>query len=206
ARTIGVVSLVAALLGADLMCWLVYNVSLIRAAWWWIMRLRGLPIGTNGPALSWWGELLGTVFFFAGLGGLLLHATVEKEQQLRRAYGVLGSFWLVLGAVLLTFNIFGAQWAANYGVTGAGCVFLALLFLLAFVRNETDQEWHTLALNAVGIVGGVLAAGLALGAIVCLVLDLTHPGRNASTGFLLPDGVFLGLLSLAYLWAFVSVR
>jgi ABC-type transport system involved in multi-copper enzyme maturation permease subunit len=193
ARSIGIISLVAVLFGADLMCWLVYNVSLLRAAWWGILRMRGLPVGPTGPALSWFGALFGTVFFFAGLGGLLLHATIERDQQLRRAYGVLGSLWLVLGAVLIIFNIFGAGWAANYFVPGVVCGLLALLFFLAFLRHETEAEWHNLAVNVIAIVGGVLAVGAFL-------------GSNIRAAFLLPDGLLLALLGLAYLWASLAVR
>jgi ABC-2 type transport system permease protein len=192
-RTIGIISLAAVLIGGDLMCWLVYKVSLLRALYWWLMRLRNLPVGPGGPALTSLGAALGTLAFFGGLGGLLLHATVERDQQLRRAYGLLGCLWLVLGAVLVLCNIFGLGWAANYFVTGIGCGLLALLFLLAFLRHETEAEWHDLALNGIGVVGAALAVGAFF-------------GSNIRTAFVMPEGVLLALLGLTYLWAYVAVR
>jgi ABC-2 type transport system permease protein len=192
-RTIGIISLAAVLIGADLMCWLVYKVSLLRALYWWVMSLRKLPVGPGGPALTSLGAALGTLAFFGGLGGLLLHATVERDLQLRRAYGLLGCLWLVLGAVLVLCSIFGVSWAANYFVTGVGCGLLALLFLLAFLRHETEAEWHDLALNGIGVVGAVLAVGAFL-------------GSNLRLAFIMPEGVLLALLGLAYLWAYVAVR
>jgi ABC-2 type transport system permease protein len=194
ARTIGLCSLVVALVGADLLCWSVFHVSLIRWLFWHWLNLRHIAVDqTRGPLLGFWGTALATIFFVFGLGGMLFHATMETEQQLRRLYAVLGALWLAGGAVLVIGNLAHGSWAANTFIPGIGCLLLALLFTLAFLRHETEAEWHTMALNLVGGLAAVLAVG---GLGFSLI----------SENFLLPNGLLLGLLGLVYLWAFVAVR
>jgi ABC-type transport system involved in multi-copper enzyme maturation permease subunit len=73
------------------------------------------------------------------------------------------------------------------------CLPLALLFLMAFARSETEAVWRWSAVGAVGATG--------------LVLALTSfIGSNVSPKFLLPYGLLLGLVGLAYWWAFVSMQ
>jgi ABC-2 type transport system permease protein len=193
ARTIGTCCLVLTLVGADLLCWLFFQRSLIRWLFWQWLHLRNLPVPTEGPPIGFLGTLLASLFFVVGLGGLLFHASVERDLQLRRIYGVLGALWLVLGAVLVGFNASGAAWAARDFLPGVGSLFLALLFGLAFLRHETDIDWSTMGVNLVGGVGAVLA-------LVAFV------GSNVRQEFLLPHGLVLALLGLAYLWAFVAAR
>jgi ABC-type transport system involved in multi-copper enzyme maturation permease subunit len=130
------------------------------------------------------------VLFAGGIGGLLYHASVEREQQLRRAYGALGALLLVAGIVFVACQMAGVSWAGNLFLPGIVCGLLALLFVLAFLRHETDAEWQALALNAVLLLGGLLAVlGPAVGFF--------------NTTFLLNYGCVFGLLGLAYLTAYV---
>src|SRR5438309_19297 len=76
---------------------------------------------------------------------------------------------------------------------GLCSLLLALLFTLGFLRHETEVDWRTMAVNLVGGLGAVLAVG---GLGFSLI----------SENFLLPNGLLLGLLALAFLWAFVAVR
>src|SRR5262249_31969801 len=132
ARTVGLVGLVAALLGTDLLSWLLTGGSILRAAWWEILRLRGVTIPTGGPGLSLIGALGGMGLFAGGIGGLPYPATVERDQPLRRAYGLLAAIWLAVGIVLVSAQMAGASWAGNLFLPGVITGVLALLFVLAF--------------------------------------------------------------------------
>jgi ABC-type transport system involved in multi-copper enzyme maturation permease subunit len=193
ARTIGLCSVVLALVGADLLCWSVFQVSIIRWLFRGWLNLRNVAVPTGGPPLGFLGSALASVFFVCGLAGMLFHASMEKELQLRRLYGLLGALWLVLGVVLLGCHFAHVSWAANTFLPGAGAIFLALLFVLAFLRHEAEAEWHDLALNLVGGLGAALA-------LVAFI------GGNISSNFLLPGGLVLGLLGLGYIWAYVGAR
>src|SRR5262249_49436395 len=77
----------------------------------------------------------------------------------------------------------------SYGFT---CFLLALFFLLPFVRNETDATWRERTLAILGLAG----AALALTGFV---------GGNVRVDFLIPSGLLLAVLGLAYLWAFAGL-
>ncbi len=135
----------------------------------------------------WWGILFATT----GVGGMLYHAASDSELQIRRSYGLLAGLLLLAGALLSVVPFQGAY--GGLFVYGALCLGLALLFLLAFVRSETDPWVREYAV--------LLGVGF-----VALVLALTaFVGSNFRSGFLLPFGLVLGLLGLAYAWAFVAL-
>jgi ABC-type transport system involved in multi-copper enzyme maturation permease subunit len=194
ARTIGLCSLVLAVVGADLLCWSVFHVSALRWLFWRWLDLRHIAVDqTRGPLLGFWGTALATVFFAFGLGGMLLHSTLETEQQPRRAYAVFAALWLAGGLVLIVCNLAHLSWAANAFLPGVGCLLLALLFTLGFLRHETDEDWRTTAVRLVLGLGAILAVG---GLGFSLI----------SENFLMPNGLLLGLLALVFLWAFVAER
>jgi ABC-2 type transport system permease protein len=184
ARWVGTFGLVFTLVGADLLAWALFNRSIIG----FILRLI-----TQQATIGLMPTILATLFFVIGLLGLLFHATCEKEMQLRRAYGAFGTLWLAVGAFFVICQIAGVSWAANYFLPGFVCLGMALLFLLAFIRNEDEHEWRSLAVTLVGTVGLVLA----LGGFI---------GGNISTPFLVPYGFLLALMGLGYLWSFVVSR
>jgi hypothetical protein len=143
----------------------------------------------------------GGILLMTGLGGLLFHATRDRDLQFRRLYG--GLAFVLLGAgVLLGLIPYGGHPgllpSTRYVGTlflayGAPCLLLSLFFLMPFVRNETDPRWHGLAVRILGFAG---AAMVAIGFL----------GSSYSDVYLLGPGLVLLVLGLFYLWAFVGVQ
>jgi ABC-type transport system involved in multi-copper enzyme maturation permease subunit len=76
---------------------------------------------------------------------------------------------------------------------GFGALAWGLLFLTAFLRNETDTQLQFLAIRALVGAGAILSVvGLLYGSI--------------SEAFLLPKGVLLAMLGLYCLWALVEIQ
>src|SRR5262249_27109653 len=71
---------------------------------------------------------------------------------------------------------------------------LGLVFLLAFIRNETEAKMRDIAVN-------VLGAGSILG-LVGLLLSFFKYKDN----FLVPNGLLLILLGLCFAWTFVGTK
>jgi ABC-2 type transport system permease protein len=154
------------------------------------LALIGLLLKVSGGR-TWIGPVWTTLLIVTGLTTMLFHAVCEKEHQVRRLYGMFGYLWLVAGLVLPLFPVEG-KIGAFFG-PGLLCQGVGLLFLLAFVRNETEGSWRDASVRVLLGVGALLAlAGLI--------------GGSVKAEFLIPQGVLLAILGLAYLWAFVSVR
>lgn len=134
---------------------------------------------------------LGSFFLVIGLAGMLYHAARDADLQVRRAYGTLGAAWIITAIVVTSLPIKG-QPGSQFLPWGFFCLTLGLLFLLPFIRNETEAMWRQRALYGLGVVGVVLAATGFIGA-------------NVMGDFLLPHGLLLILLGLAYLWGFVGL-
>ena len=142
---------------------------------------RVTPLGVG------WAVFLLTI----GIAGLLFHAAFDGDTQIRRVYMAFGYLCLVIGG-FLTFVPYNKQPGALFG-QGFMCLFLGLLFLLAFLRNEDDAWFRTLAENTIGGVGAAMALiGVA--------------GGTIKGEFLTPIGLLLALLGLIYLTAFVGSR
>jgi ABC-2 type transport system permease protein len=126
-----------------------------------------------------------------GMAGLLFHAAFDQDVQFRRMYMAFGCALLAMGALLCISRPFAPVGALfRFGIP---CLLLGLLFLLAFLRNETDDQVRTIAHTVLGVAGLVMAAiGLVGG---CVRGD-----------FLLPYGLVLALLGLLYLTAFIASR
>jgi ABC-type transport system involved in multi-copper enzyme maturation permease subunit len=131
-------------------------------------------------------------FFLAvGLGGLLVHAAFDWDVQFRRIYMAFAYLALVVG-VFVSFLPYPQKAGDQFGL-GFGLMAIALLFLLAFLRNETDPFLRQLGQYVLGGAGAVMAlTGLF--------------GGNLHVEFLVPFGVLLGLLGLVYLTGFVLSR
>lgn len=140
----------------------------------------------------------GSFFSVTGLALLLFHATVDKDLQVRRTYGVLGYLWLAAGVLVTVLPLKGAAAGAHFLPWGFTCFLLALFFLLPFLRNETEPGWRAIGSGVLGLAGAILAA---IGFI----------GGSISEAFLLggehtaPFAPLLILLGLAYLWSFVGL-
>jgi ABC-type transport system involved in multi-copper enzyme maturation permease subunit len=140
------------------------------------------------------GPVMGSLFFFIGLGGLLFHAANDADEQIRRAYMGLGFFLLIAGGALSLWPYKEAGTGALFLPYGLFCFALGLLFTMAFVRNETEAKVRDIAVYVVGAAG----AALALTGFI---------GGTIDTRFLVPYGaVLIFLLGFFFLWAFISMR
>src|SRR5262249_12465825 len=94
----------------------------------------------------------GGFFSIIGLACLLFHAARDTDQQVRRVYGILGYLWLAAAIIVTILPIKGGSGALflPYGYLG---LTLALMFLLPFVRNESDARWRGTTLMVLGAVG-----------------------------------------------------
>jgi ABC-2 type transport system permease protein len=132
-----------------------------------------------------------TFLLTLGISGLLFHAAFDGDLQIRRVYMAFGYICIVIGGFLAVVP-YNKQAGALFG-QGFLCLFLGLLFLLAFLRNEDDAWFRNLAQKIIGGAGALMAViGLA--------------GGNVKGDFLLPVGLLLALLGLVYLIAFVGNR
>jgi ABC-2 type transport system permease protein len=142
---------------------------------------RVTPLGVG------WATFLLTL----GIAGLLFHAAFDSDLQIRRVYMAFGYLCLGVGGFLAIVP-YNKQPGALFG-QGFMCLFLGLLFLLAFLRNEEDAWFRNLAENILGGAGALMA-------VIGLV------GGNIKGEFLTPYGLLLALLGLIYLIAFVGSR
>jgi hypothetical protein len=134
---------------------------------------------------------LDTMFLTLGLGGLLFHASHDRDQQVRMLYGLFGLLWILFGIVAFVYGI--STSAMGWFLGGSVGTVLGLLFLLCFLRYETSLDLRTPAIYWLG------GAGTAMAAVGFL-------GGAWKPEFLMPYGAVLGVLGLVYLWAFISVR
>ena len=168
------------------------------ARWVGLVGLMSVTLGTAtvvaaaGGLASRINPVVGSFLSIIGLACLLFHAARDTDQQVRRVYGVLGYLWLAAGILVTVLPIKGPS-GTQFLPYGYVCLTLALLFLLPFLRNETDKKWRGSTLFLLGGVGTVLAA---TGFI----------GGSISENFLMPYSLLLALLGLAYLWAFVGLE
>jgi ABC-type transport system involved in multi-copper enzyme maturation permease subunit len=134
---------------------------------------------------------MSTFLLCAGVIGLLFHAALDWDVQFRRIYMVFGFIVLVLGVILAILPYPKA--VGDQFLKGFVCMMVALLFLLAFLRHEDEAWFRRFTLIIVGAAGAVMA-------VVGLL------GGNIRGDFLMPFGVLLALLGLAYLTAFIVGR
>jgi ABC-type transport system involved in multi-copper enzyme maturation permease subunit len=140
----------------------------------------------------WIGPGVRVLLIMVGLACMLFHASRDSELQIRRTYGVFGFLCLLVAAFLSAVPIQSTP-GALFLPYGYLCLPLALLFLMAFARHETDPAWRKVAIGVIGIVGIVLS---------CTGLI----GGNVSANFLIPYGLLLALAGLCYWWAFVGLH
>jgi ABC-type transport system involved in multi-copper enzyme maturation permease subunit len=153
-----------------------------------LMAIARFAMGGKALISLGWGSF----FFVIGLLGVLLHASSDKDMQVRRTYSVFGFLLLAAGAVLSLISYQGEVGGLFW--LGFLCMAGALLFILASIRNETEESWR----NRVTAVLGAAGAIMALTGFI---------GGNVRQGeFLVPHGFLLALLGLGYLWAFVGLR
>ncbi|MFO0845357.1 MAG: ABC transporter permease [Gemmataceae bacterium] len=126
-----------------------------------------------------------------GLFGMLFHAAFDRDVQLRRLYMLFGFGTLALGVALCLIPYPSA--VGDLMRWGVPCLVIALLFLLAFLRNEDDPYFRNLTQKVLGTAG----AALALGGLF---------GGNLRADFFLPMGLVFSLIGLVYVTAYVGSR
>jgi len=139
------------------------------------------------------GTFWGGIAFFIGACLLLYHAVSDADLQVRRGYAFLGYLWLAAGAILAILAMVpgNTNYFLPYGYTS---LILGLMFLMAFVRHETEKVWHDNTLYL------ILASGVVLAATGLI-------GSNWRVDFMLnKGGLLLSLLGVAFLWGFVALR
>src|SRR5579871_4574502 len=171
ARYIGVVGLMLTVVGVSALF-----------AWWW-----------GRPYLI--GPVLGFFFLVLGVGGLLLHAFNEKELGYRRMYAVLGAV-LLAGAVVTGFAPVGEEVGRLFVPIGVPLLFVGLLALISFARNETEEALRAVTIRLLGIAGFLM---------IVVALVLSNIGTDFES-FLLTKGICLLLLGVLYVAAFVGMQ
>jgi ABC-2 type transport system permease protein len=142
----------------------------------------------RGPLGASYGYIAG-VF---GLAGLLIHALRDSDLEIRRLYGAFGTF-LVFVAIIVGFLPGGEARALGYYFLpwGISAGFIGLLFLVPFLKHETEEPIKSFAeFFVLGIGALLLIASLAFG--------LFKPD------FLVGPGLLLSLLGTAYVSAYLS--
>jgi ABC-type transport system involved in multi-copper enzyme maturation permease subunit len=126
-----------------------------------------------------------------GLLGLLFHAICDSDVQFRRLYLIFGGAAFIVGVFLcLVPNPkMGDQFRSGFP-----CMVLALLFVLAALRNETDAKLRNIMQQAMGMIGAALFLTGVVG------------GNINEQVFLVPHGLLLGILGVFYIAGFVASR
>ena len=175
ARLIGLVGLSLVLFGALILLLIVFSQS---------VAMRVSP--------AW-----GIMAVVTGVALLLFHAALDADMQIRRTYGLLGYFWIA--AALLFILVPKPYVGALFLPWTFVCFVLGLLFLMPFIRNESDPAWRVSALSVVGGIGGLLALVGFIGGVLSQSFLI---GGDAGR----PYGVLLILLGLGYLWVFLTME
>jgi ABC-type transport system involved in multi-copper enzyme maturation permease subunit len=145
------------------------------------------------PMFHWeLGPVSAGVMGVLGLALMLYHAARDAEMQIRRAYMAFGYVWLAAGIAVSVLPLQGPA-GSHFLTRGVPCLAIAPLFLLAYIRNETEEIYREVAIYVLGAAG----AGAALGGFLF---------GSIYENFLLPDAVVLLLLALIfYLWPFLGL-
>jgi ABC-type transport system involved in multi-copper enzyme maturation permease subunit len=166
------------------------------ARWVGLIGLMLITAGTIALVASALGSTrlahpgIGVMASLLGLAALLFHAFRDSDLQIRRTYGALGYLLAAGGVVVSALPIKGAA-GAQFLPYGFCFLTLGLLFLLPFIRNETEEGWRRPALRTLGSLG---ASATLIGFI----------GGNISADFLLPNSFFLLVVGFFCWWAFLG--
>jgi gliding motility-associated transport system permease protein len=182
ARTIGLTGLTAVVLGTLILILNAANAKL------------GVEIGNN----------VGFAGIVIGMAMMFYHATRDTDQLIRRLYGYVGGIGLPLSGLILSLLPVIISWSKSAPADGSpkpivslffpfgwACFLAGLFFLIPFCRNENEEKQRRYGLQAMGIIGALLAlVGLGGGLI--------------TSGFALTYGSVTALLGLAFLVAYIG--
>jgi ABC-type transport system involved in multi-copper enzyme maturation permease subunit len=147
--------------------------------------------GTPRMVPEWIG-LLSTAF---GLVLMLCHAISDREQEIRRMYGIVAAALLVLAivmAILPGSDGTSAKAAGYYFMPwGLAAGLLALLFAVPFVKHETEEVFREYTLY--GLLG--------LGGLLCIAAVMMGIFRQ---NFPVGTQVAMALLGIGFLSAYLS--
>jgi hypothetical protein len=143
-------------------------------------------------------ESWGYIFAGVGLVSLLYHCVTDNDREIRRIYGLVSVFLLLVGlfAGIIPGPYDEAGTAKQFGYYflpwGLGCAVLGLLFMVPFARHETDELLRNLAGTIMFGLGGGLC-------IVVPIVGLINPD------FLVGSGLPLALLGVAFVCGFMGL-
>jgi ABC-2 type transport system permease protein len=141
-----------------------------------------------------------SIILMLGIIALLFHAAFDRDIQFRRIYMAFGYLAIGTGAFLFFLpypNAPGDQFGPGFL-----CVSLGLLFVLCFLRHETDEPVRNVAMYVLGVTGICMALFGLFGSLLrpdVLIGDKNTVGPA-------PVGLLLALLGLVYLVAGITVR
>lgn len=133
-----------------------------------------------------WGYRIGTLGFCL----LLYHAFVERDLQFRRLYGYFG-LALCVGGVAMRLMAFRSGYGHFFGYYGLPALGLGLVVSFAVIRNETEQQFRDILLNALGIIGALMIA-----------FAIVQGFR--SQFYLAGEGIALLILGVLYVGAYIG--
>src|ERR1051325_8819664 len=84
-----------------------------------------------------------SLFIITGILGVIYHALADTELQVRRLYAILG-FALFVAGIFLSWWPTDDVYGAKFTPWGVGSFMMGFVLLVAFVRNETDQQLRDL--------------------------------------------------------------
>ena len=166
-----------------------------------ILAMAGVMLTAVGllavlaPAMEWKylvGPGWGAFFLSIGLVAIIYHAFADKDLQFRRMYTATGLLLMGVG-VLLRLMPLGGSVGGLFVPYGIYALTLALLLLLAVLRNEDHGHLRTGLLRLVGVGGSIMIlAGLIVGQV--------------SAEFLAVEGILLLILGVLYAGAFIGMQ
>jgi ABC-type transport system involved in multi-copper enzyme maturation permease subunit len=142
---------------------------------------------------AWLVSWIAVLLVLIGLGSLLIHAATDSDYQIRRAYMAFGFAWIIFG-LAISFLPASTLRGAQLQPLRLPSIFLGLLFLIAFLRNETDAYVRDVVTYIIGGLGALMGvSGFLFGTIF--------------NQFLLDYGLILTVfLGLPFLVAFLAAR
>jgi len=130
------------------------------------------------------------VALVTGLAAMLFHASFERDDFLRRPYLAMGLMFLATGLGLVAMPFFRENTMAM--LPGHGLLILGMMFVLAVLRQESNEG-----------VAGLAATGLGISAIGLVLVGAL--GGAIQPKFLLPHFMMMGLTGTILMAAYISV-
>jgi ABC-2 type transport system permease protein len=171
---------------------------------------------------------VGVAAMVVGIAMAFFHASRDGDITVRRTYGYAGGYGLPICGLILTFVPIAMSYLSTppegeprkilslFFPYGWACFPAGLMFLIAYLKQETDENSQAMAIRFIGIFGLVLGVGglaighvsprlfltygsmasvLGLGYLAAFVVKMGPDDRGRSTGFFI---IFVGLAAFAF--------